>query len=591
MTLTRLVTAAVAALSLLVAPAVAASGAMTAAPAGGDGVVAVSPAGGGLAAAPTIQDGDLDFRVIRLAGDDRYGTAARISRRFVAPGTSVVYVASGLNYPDALSAGPGASRTHSPMLFVRKDSVPDATATELTRLQPGRIVVVGGTAAVSETVRTALGAYTAGTVTRLGGTDRYATSVTVSKAAFPAGSGIVYVASGVNWPDALSGGAGAVVQDGPLLLTDDDSLPGVVETEIRRLGPSRIMLVGGPEAVSETVATRLRTIATTERVYGDDRYATALAVSQRVFGPDRPGVMLASGVAFPDALAGVPMADRTRGPIMLARPTSLPYSSELDRLTPGTAYVLGGTAALSIEVPKAAQRERGVCWAGPDYTTGTKQVLSRVSGTDSRKVAFTLDMGGRLTGAADILDFLIANQVCTTFFPTSIMADTTEGRVVMAKITANAHLFEIGNHTVHHCDLVNGGGGSPTAAPCQVPMTSTFIRSELTDAEAKLKSLTGLSTKPYWRPPYGSYNDFVRDNAAAVGYPITVMWNRDTIDWHPDTTEAQIISRTTSPLPDSGSIVLAHLGGYKTGAALDDIVRILRANGYTMTTVSDMRDG
>ncbi|GGK70153.1 cell wall-binding repeat-containing protein [Ornithinimicrobium pekingense] len=577
---THLLTAAAAVLGLVVGPTAAAFPPTTE-------VVPSAP----VLTAPTLQDGDLDFRVERLAGSDRYLTAAAISRRLVPAGTAVAYVAGGGDYPDALSAGPAASRTGGPVLFVRPTTVPAPTATELRRLRPGRIVVVGGTGVVGNAVLTALDEYTTGTVTRLSGTDRFATSVAVSRAAFPGGAATVYVASGRDFPDALSGGAAAVVQDAPVLLTDDASLPAAVREEIVRLAPSRIMLIGGPSAVSETVAGQLRAITTTERIFGTDRYATALAVSQRVFGTSRPGVMIASGRTFPDALAGVPGAEYTRGPIMLARPTSLPYAGELDRLTPTTAYVLGGTGVLSIEVPKAAQRERGVCWAGPDYTGGSPQILTTVSGTTSRKMAFTLDMGGRLTGAEGIVDFLVANQVCTTFFPSAYMADTTEGRRVVAKIAAHPELFEIGNHTVHHCDFVNGGGGSPLSAPCQRDMTASFIRQELTDAEAILLRLTGLSTKPYWRPPYGAHNTFVREQATAVGYPVTVMWARDTIDWDTATTTAQIVSRTTSPLPASGSIVLAHLGGYNTGAALPQIVDVLRNNGYTMTTVSDMRDG
>ncbi|RIK17899.1 MAG: hypothetical protein DCC50_00040 [Acidobacteria bacterium] len=541
--------------------------------------------------APTLQDGDLDFTVERLAGGTRYTTAVAVSRRFAEVGTPVVYVATGRAFADALSAGPAASRTGGPVLFVTATGVPTATAGELSRLRPGRIVIVGGPDVVGENVRGALTAYTSGTVTRQAGADRYRTSVAVSTAAFPDGADVAYVASGQDWPDALAGGAAAVVQDAPVLLTRRGSLPDAVLAELRRLSPSRIMLVGGTAAVSDAVAAQLRTVATTERVAGADRYATALALSRRVFGASRPGVIIASGQNFPDALAGVPAAERTRGPIMLATRTSLPHSGELDRLTPRTAYVLGGTATLSIEVPKAAQRERGVCWSGPDYTGGSQQVLSTVSGTTSRKIAYTLDMGGRLEGASEIVDLLVERQVCTTFFPTSVMAATAEGRAVMAKIAAHPELFEIGNHTVHHCDLVNGGGGSPSGAPCQRAMTSSFIRQELADAEASLRAQTGLSTKPYWRPPYGSYDDFVRDQAAAVGFPKTVYWARDTIDWDPATTTAQIVARTTSPLPASGSIVLSHLGGYHTREALPQIIDVLRANGYTMTTVSDLRDG
>ena len=247
---------------------------------------------------------------------------------------------------------------------------------------------------------------------------------------------------------------------------------------------------------------------------------------------------------------------------------------------------------MTIDIDRAVQRERGVCWAGPTYPgTESQKILTTVSGTTSRKVAFTLDMGGRMEGAEQIVDYLIANQVCTTFFPTSLSAETTQGRAVMAKIAAHPELFEMGNHTVHHCDMVRGGGGSPTGAPCNRAMTDAFIRSELTTAADVLGPLAQMPIQPLWRPPYGSHDARVRNLAAGVGYPVTVMWGRDTIDWDPATTTAQIVARTTSPLPPSGTIVLAHLGGYKTGEALPQIVSTLRANGYTMTTVSDMRDG
>jgi putative cell wall-binding protein/peptidoglycan/xylan/chitin deacetylase (PgdA/CDA1 family) len=541
--------------------------------------------------APTIQDGDLDFRVRRVGGTDRYGTAAAVSRRFVPVGTPVVYVVNGGAFTDALVAGPAAARTGGSLLYVKAESIPTSTRTELSRLDPGRIVVVGGTTGVSSSVMSTLESYTTGTVTRLTAADRYTRSAAVSKAAFGSGADIVYVTGGADWPQTLSAGAAAVVQDSPLLLTSPTRLPSAVRAELLRLDPTRIMLVGDQASVSDAVAAELSGIATTERLAGSDRYRTALAVSRRVFGSDRPGVMIASGSVYADALAAAPAAEYTRGPIMLSLRGSLPYRSDMDRTTPRTAYVVGTTSTLSIEVPKAAQRQRGVCWSGPDYTGGTAQILTTVSGTTSKKIAFTLDMGGRLDGASQIVDILIDKQVCTTFFPTSIMAATTEGRAIMTKIAAHPELFEIGNHTVHHCDFVLGGGGSPTGAPCQVPMTASFIRAELTNAETALLNQTGLSTKPYWRPPYGSHNAFVREQATAVGYPKTVMWARDTIDWDPATTTAQIVSRTTSPLPPSGAIVLAHLGGYNTPSALPQIISTLRTNGYTMTTVSDMRDG
>ena len=537
--------------------------------------------------------GDLAFRVERLAGPDRYATAAAVSRQFFSPGAPVAVISTGTNFPDGLAAGPAAARWGGPVLLTQPTILPAATRTELVRLRPARIVVTGSSAVVSDTVMAELGSLTPGTVTRIAGPDRYATAAALSASSFPAGAALAFVATGLLFPDALSAGAAAAVHQAPVLLTGSTTLPAATRTELVRLNPDRIIVLGSAGAVSNDVAAQLGQIATVERVGGTDRYGTATMVSARFFGVSRPGVMIATGLNFPDAMAASAAAVVTRGPILLSPVNALPagVQTEVARLTPQRAYLLGSAAVVGIGVAQDVQRIRGACWSGRAVTPGTSEVMTTVSGTTSPKVAFTLDMGGRLTGATQIVDFLVANQVCTTFFPTSIMAATTEGRAVMAKIAAHPELFEVGNHTVSHCDLVAGGGGSPSAAPCNRTMTTTFVRSEIVNAETTLRSLSGMPIRPYWRPPYGSHNATVRSIASGVGFTKTVMWNRDTIDWDPATTTSQIVSRSTSPLPPSGSIILAHLGGYNTGAALPQVVTTLRNAGYTLTTLSDMRDG
>lgn len=536
--------------------------------------------------------GDVDFHLERLAGSSRYGTAAAVSKRFFAPDRPVVFVVTGADFPDGLAAGPAGARLNGPVLFTGRDSVPGSTGAELRRLRPARIVVVGGPGVVSESVRRDLSAFTTGSVTRVAGTDRYATAAALSRTTHPRGSTIAYVASGAAFPDARSGGAAAGVQNAPMLLTGAASLPASTRAELERLAPERIMLIGGTGAVSTSVANQLAGIAVTERVAGATRYSTALAVSRRVFGPDRPGAVIATGRDWPDALASGPVVRVTHGPVLLSSGTALSMGTpaELVRTTPRTAYLLGGEQAQSGDVARQVQYRLGVCWSGTRPAAGSALVFDSVPGA-GKKVAFTLDMGGRLDPALSIVAYLVDNQVCTTFFPTSAMAVTTEGKQVIQAIAAHPELFEIGNHTVHHCDLVAGGGGSPSAAPCRVSMTSTFIRAELRDAERILEGMTGIPVNPYWRPPYGSHNGFVRKVAASAGYTKTVMWNRDTIDWDPGTTTSQIVNRVVSPLPSNGTIVLAHLGGYHTRDALPQIVSTLRASGYTLTTVSDLRDG
>lgn len=535
---------------------------------------------------------DLAFSVERLAGANRYETAAAISREFFDPGVPVAVIATGANFPDGLAAGPAADELGGPVLFVTRDTVPAVTRAELVRLRPREIVVVGGLDVISSPVRSKLDGLTEGTARRLAGPSRYETAAAVSAHAFPGGTHIAYVATGTAFPDALAGGAAAGIQEAPMLLTSRSHLNAATRAELQRLDPDRIMLLGGTAAISDSVAAQLGELAIVERVAGPHRYGTALALSQRVFGTDRPAVVLATGKNWPDALAVSATARRTRGPILLTTGSALPdgTSSELTRLSPNTAYVLGGRAAQTNEVPRQVQRWLGVCWSGTRPSAGGQEVIASVPGA-TKQIAYTLDMGGRMEGAEEILDFLIDNQVCTTFFPTSIMSNSPEGRPIMARIAEHPELFEIGNHTVHHCDLVNGGGGSPSTAPCQVAMTRSFVQHELTGAEPVIERLAAMPANPYWRPPFGSHSSTVRGWLADVGYTKTVMWSRDTIDWDPKTTAAQIISRTTVPAPPSGTIVLSHLGGYATPEALPVIVSTLRAQGYTFTTLSDMRDG
>jgi peptidoglycan/xylan/chitin deacetylase (PgdA/CDA1 family) len=231
------------------------------------------------------------------------------------------------------------------------------------------------------------------------------------------------------------------------------------------------------------------------------------------------------------------------------------------------------------------------CRAGNRVAAGNPQTFSRIPGA-GRAMAITLDMGGRLDPGVDILKYLIANKVCVTLFPTGAMAQTSAGKEIMAIVRAHPELFEVGNHTMHHCDLVNGGLGSPTTAPCKGgPPSADFIRTELTSAAAIIKDLSGQDPRPYWRPPYGSVNAGVLSAAASVGYTKTLMWDIDTIDWKPISqggpTAQQIATKVMSRAQD-GSIVLDHLGGYETLKALQIMVPGLRERGFTLTTISDL---
>lgn len=191
--------------------------------------------------------------VSRIAGADRYATAAAIARSSFGSGVGVAYVATGANYPDALAAIPLAARTSSPLLLTHLSGAPAATTNELARLAPGRIVVLGGTAAVSEAVIAQLRSYTTGTVSRIAGADRYGTAAAVA-GAFAPGRAATFLATGTAYPDALAGGPAAALLDVPLLLVAPDRVPAPTAAQLDRIRPERLVVLGGLAAVRDEVA-------------------------------------------------------------------------------------------------------------------------------------------------------------------------------------------------------------------------------------------------------------------------------------------------------------------------------------------------
>ncbi len=286
-----------------------------------------------------------DAATTRIAGSTRYETAAAIAHRYGA-GRDVVYVARGDDFPDALSATALAGHEGQPVLLVRPDSIPAETASELDRLDPASIVVVGDEGAVSSGVARQLQQYTEGDVRRLGGATRWATSAAV--AGEFSSPERVYVATGRSFPDALSGGALAARDGSPILLVDTDEIPPEIATRLERFSGAEIVVLGGSVAVDDTVVNQLRSYGSVRRVAGEDRYATSALIAE-AFGDEPSRSYLATGTGFADALTGGAIAGYQSSPMLLSRPNSIP-SPVLDRLTAleeGHGFVVGGQVALA----------------------------------------------------------------------------------------------------------------------------------------------------------------------------------------------------------------------------------------------------
>ena len=287
--------------------------------------------------------------VVRLQGQDRYDTAARISRHAFPGGAPVAVLVTGEQYADALAAGPVARRWGGPVLLTRRGELPPATHDELVRLAPSRVVVVGGVQAVAPAVATAVHELV-GDVRRLGGDDRYETAALLAEQFIPGdGGGTVLVATGEDFPDALAGGAAAAHLAAPVLLVGKAHVPEVVTRQLRRLDPRHVDLLGGTRAVGDVVADHLRgQLDAPDRLHrlaGHDRYATAVEVSEHVYASSTGTALVASATRFPDAMA----ASALGLPVLLAMHDAVATEvhTAIDHHGTSEVLVLGGTDALS----------------------------------------------------------------------------------------------------------------------------------------------------------------------------------------------------------------------------------------------------
>ena len=294
----------------------------------------------------------------RLAGADRYATAVAISQYAFQPQYTgqpfAVTVASGTNFPDALAAGPVAAAQSGPLLLVPNDGVLPATlSAELKRLNPSRVDIAGGTAAVSSTVQSELQVLAGpGTVFRWAGQDRYDTAAQL--AGLTGGLGkTVFIATGASFPDALGGSAAAGRLGGALLLTDRLTLPAATVSALTSGKPAEVVILGGEAVIDPAVLSQVQALlipgATVERWWGPDRYATAAAISSNTYLQGATTAYLASEADYPDALAGAPVAALAGAPLLLTQKDCVPASTlaELQRLGTTKLVVLGGPNAFS----------------------------------------------------------------------------------------------------------------------------------------------------------------------------------------------------------------------------------------------------
>ncbi|MCS5717233.1 cell wall-binding repeat-containing protein [Herbiconiux sp. CPCC 205763] len=293
----------------------------------------------------------------RTSGPDRFrgaiamSIAAHREWTYYFDPVPVVYIASGMNFPDALSAAPIAAAAGGPLLLV-PPTVDDSVDGEINRLGAPRIVIVGGENSVSAEWQAHFEAkFYSDRVTRLSGPDRYAASRALAAASFPSGASTAFLATGANYPDALSAVSSAASIGAPVILVPGTAatLDAATASLLESLGVSHVTIVGGPASVSPGIEADVTALVPdTIRLGGSDRFEAATSVNAHYFST-ATRTYLASGLTFPDALAGGVLAAVNHAPLLLAHTDCVPSTTLQTMAHWGTSQVsvLGGTATLN----------------------------------------------------------------------------------------------------------------------------------------------------------------------------------------------------------------------------------------------------
>ena len=287
----------------------------------------------------------------RLAGMTRYDTMEEIVGTGGWKSGGTVIVASGGNYPDALAASGLAGTLDAPIVLTDGKTLSFQAFTRLTDLAPSKIIVAGGRAAVSDSVMDELGSLCPN-VERVAGATRVDTSLNLYRRGSGWGSTAI-LATASNFADALSISSYAYATKAPVFLVDSNGLTNNQQSALSNGRFSRIVVVGGVNAVSEPVAAKAQSItgAQLTRLSGATRYETSERIARWTTGHGlgMNGVVYATGANFPDALAAGPLAGKAKAATLLVEDAHSPavsFSAEY-RGKVDNAYVVGGVNAVS----------------------------------------------------------------------------------------------------------------------------------------------------------------------------------------------------------------------------------------------------
>lgn len=290
--------------------------------------------------------------IYRIFGPNRYETAVNVSQSGWEKSDAVI-LASGVSYPDALAGSTFGFLKDAPMLLTSPNTLSGATKREIERLEAKTVYILGGQAAVSQQVQDALTEMKLNTI-RISGDNRFETAIKLGEEVRKGKkSDTVIIATGFNYPDALSIAPFAAMESMPILFTQVNSLHSSTKAALEKWGTKNVIIVGGDAAVSEEVKNTISKMGiSVNRLSSNNRYSTSVEIAKHFESLGFSDFYIATGENFADALTGSILAAKNNAPILLTGSSKLstPAAEYLRVVKPENIHILGGNTAISQQV-------------------------------------------------------------------------------------------------------------------------------------------------------------------------------------------------------------------------------------------------
>lgn len=239
-----------------------------------------------------------------------------------------------------------------------------------------------------------------------------------------------------------------------------------------------------------------------------------------------------------------------------------------DRATPTPSMTPSVSPSPSSESTSSSLPSTRSPSPSPDQNYSPSEPLEISRGPQGgNRIAFTFDGGAGRGYVEEILAILDDNEVPATFFLTGTWIDQFPDAVE----AIHDRGFNLGNHTLTHPHLTE--------------LSDEEVVEEIQAVEDRIQDLLGVSTRPFFRPPYGERDGRILELLQEEGY-VSMYWTIDSLDWQVESTPESVRERVMDRLED-GAIVLFHLASESSHLVLDELIKEISGRGYRFVALED----